>query len=114
MNRWFALSDALTRLHRAEPSNTEQTFFSAENWPEVCEPWQSPVSMAAAKSKPKVTKSPASPGTPAPLSREEGATTDDRRSDARRDLDRRAFWRPTPDRRREASELGRRTSDATD
>lgn len=38
----------------------------------------------------------------------------ERRSSERRDAeyDRRAFWRPTPDRRREATEQGRRESDA--
>jgi len=43
-------------------------------------------------------------------------TTDNRRDSAtRRDTptDRRAFWRPTPDRRREATEQGRRESDKT-
>ncbi len=30
------------------------------------------------------------------------------------DLDRRAFWRPTPDRRREATEQGRRESDKSE
>lgn len=37
----------------------------------------------------------------------------ERRADDRREVpvDRRAFWRPTPDRRREATEQGRRESD---
>ena len=41
--------------------------------------------------------------------------TDDRRTADRRDAptDRRAFWRPTPDRRREATEQGRREKDST-
>lgn len=38
----------------------------------------------------------------------------DRRSADRRETDRRAFWRPTPDRRREATEKGRRETDAAD
>jgi len=39
----------------------------------------------------------------------------ERRGSDRRDIetDRRAFWRPTPDRRREATEQGRRESDKT-
>ena len=38
----------------------------------------------------------------------------ERRESDRRDpqLDRRAFWRPTPDRRREATEQGRREQDS--
>lgn len=36
---------------------------------------------------------------------------DDRRQADRRGIDRRAFWRPTPDRRREANEQGRRETD---
>jgi hypothetical protein len=40
--------------------------------------------------------------------------TTERRSDERRDEnDRRAFWRPTPDRRREQTERGRRSGDAS-
>ena len=38
----------------------------------------------------------------------------ERRGSDRRDIetDRRAFWRPTPDRRREATEQGRRKEDS--
>ena len=41
------------------------------------------------------------------------AAGEDRRAAERRDgqMDRRAFWRPTPDRRAEATERGRRAGD---
>ncbi|MBI2392908.1 MAG: hypothetical protein HYV09_25205 [Deltaproteobacteria bacterium] len=55
------------------------------------------------------------PATSAVAAAEERRGSGERRDgeDRRRaPLDRRAFWRPTPDRRREATELGRRATDA--
>jgi hypothetical protein len=49
-----------------------------------------------------------------PKSATEQQRREDRRVGDRRGApDRRAFWRPTPDRRREATELGRREDDGT-
>jgi hypothetical protein len=57
-----------------------------------------------AATEPKVELAASSDATPA----EERRSGGDRRDGG---LDRRAFWRPTPDRRREARERGRRSAD---
>lgn len=60
--------------------------------------------MAASKRKPPSRSRARKPAEAKP-------TSDDQRESARRGLDRRAFWRPTPDRRREATGQGRRDAD---
>ena len=55
----------------------------------------------------------AAPATLAEL-RRVSAAADRRSSDRRAGEDRRAFWRPTPDRRAEATDPGRRTLELTD
>lgn len=69
--------------------------------------------MALAMPARKTKKTKTAPATDSIQTNEERRAGADRRDNA---VDRRAFWRPTPDRRREERELGRRSTDvpATD
>jgi len=71
--------------------------------------WHLPVAMSTARKSSKKTAVKASAPIKGPPSEAERRAGSDRRED----VDRRAFWRPTPDRRREERELGRRTSDGS-
>jgi len=70
--------------------------------------------MSTARKGTKKTAKTATPEQPAPQP-SVGPAGERRATEGRRasEVDRRAFWRPTPDRRREEREVGRRSSDGT-